>query len=136
MFFERDSYSCKQMWVFCISGSVNMSSLIVGDMSFQDGGQILVKFQIWELHSWNIPMQNYFIYHKVRIQSQIIVRFSFTYVSDESVKIMEEPPPPNSQNFHPHCRWKVLHSWALPSKYLTIFRRLAEKDCVDPIEQY
>lgn len=56
MFFECDSYSCKQMWVFCISGSVNMSSLIVGDMSFQDGGQILVKFQIWELHSWNIPM--------------------------------------------------------------------------------
>lgn len=56
MFIECDSYSCKQMWVCCISESVNVSSATVGDVTFQNGEQILVKFPVWQLHSWNIPM--------------------------------------------------------------------------------
>ena len=44
IFIECDSYHCKQMWVSCISESVDTSSIIVDDVTFQNGEQILVKF--------------------------------------------------------------------------------------------
>lgn len=44
IFIECDSYHCKQMWVSYISESVDMSSIIVDDVTFQNGEQIPVKF--------------------------------------------------------------------------------------------
>ena len=44
MFIECYSYHCKQMWASFISESVDMNGIIVDDVAFKNGEQILVNF--------------------------------------------------------------------------------------------